>query len=139
MSLNTSKEIISEIANRDAFFRLLEHNPGLIILKLGAKWCGPCQKIKNVVDAFFATSPTNVICGDIDIDVSMDFYAFLKGRKMVNGIPVILCYKKGNTSFIPDDSITGADPASLDTFFKRCRIHLANVMKEYPPKMVPQR
>ena len=30
-----SKKIISEITNRDAFFHLLGHNPGLIILKLG--------------------------------------------------------------------------------------------------------
>jgi thiol-disulfide isomerase/thioredoxin len=139
MALNTSKEIISDIPNREVFFNLLQHNQGLIVLKLGAKWCGPCQKIKNIVHAFFATSPPNVICGDIDVDISTDFYAFLKSRKMVNGIPVMLCYKKGNTSFIPDDSITGADPVGLDAFFKRCRIHLANVMKQYPPKMTPQR
>jgi hypothetical protein len=46
---------------------------------------------------------------------------------MVNGIPVILCYKKGNTSYIPDDSITGSDPAQLDAFFKRCGLHLLAV------------
>lgn len=37
---------------------------------------------------------------------------------MVNGIPVMLCYKKGNTNFIPDDSVTGADPGALDAFSK---------------------
>ena len=46
---------------------------------------------------------------------------------MVNGVPVLLCYKKGNTGYIPDDSITGADPAGLDAFFKRCGQHLMAV------------
>jgi len=46
---------------------------------------------------------------------------------MVNGIPVILCYKKGNQTFIPDDSITGADPGELDAFFRRCGRHLKDV------------
>jgi hypothetical protein len=46
---------------------------------------------------------------------------------MVNGIPVMLCYKKGNTNYIPDDSVTGSDPAALDLFFKRCGLHLLSV------------
>ena len=128
---NQSKQIISEISNRDAFFKLLEHNPGLVILKLGASWCGPCHKIKDVVHAFFATSPDTVLCGDIDVDESFDFYSFLKSKKMVNGIPVMLCYKKGNMNFIPDDHITGADPIALDAFFKRCGKHLTEVKIRY--------
>jgi hypothetical protein len=127
-----SKKIISEIASRDAFFHLLGHNPGLIILKLGATWCGPCQTIKHIVHAFFATSPDSVVCGDIDVDESFDFYALLKSKKMVNGIPVLLCYKKGNATYIPDDSVTGADPAALDAFFKRCGNHLSEVTRLYP-------
>jgi thiol-disulfide isomerase/thioredoxin len=63
-----SKEVISEIANRDAFFTLLKHNHGLILLKLGAEWCGPCKTIKKSVDGFFASSPPEVICEDIDVD-----------------------------------------------------------------------
>jgi thiol-disulfide isomerase/thioredoxin len=131
-----TKEIISEINSRDAFFHLLGNNPGLIILKLGATWCGPCKLIENVVHAFFATSPPQVVCGDIDIDESFDFYAFLKSKKMVNGIPVLLCYKKGNTTFVPDDVVTGADPQALDAFFKRCGHHLNDVKIKYPHKMV---
>ena len=93
-----AKEIISEITTRDAFFHLLKNNPGLVILKLGAEWCGPCKQIKHIVHAFFATSPSAVVCGDIDVDKSFDFYSMLKSKKMVNGVPVILCYKKGNQS-----------------------------------------
>lgn len=119
-----SKDIITHIQNREIFMNLLDKNPGLIIVKLGAKWCGPCKRIKPVVHGFFASSPDNVLCCDIDVDECTDLYSFLKSKKMVNGIPVMLCYKKGNTSFIPDDSIIGADPTQLDAFFRRCGDHL---------------
>jgi thioredoxin-like negative regulator of GroEL len=130
-----SKQIISEIASREAFFHLLGNNPGLIVLKLGADWCGPCKKIEHVVHGFFATSPAEVVCADIDVDESFDFYAFMKTKKMVNGIPVLLCYKKGNQTFVPDDSITGTDPQELDAFFRRCGNHLKEVKIKYPGKM----
>ena len=123
-----SKQIISEIPNRDTFFHLLNHNPGLIIIKLGAEWCGPCKQIKNVVHAFFASSPPEVVCADIDVDICFDFYSFLKSKKMANGIPLLLCYKKGNVSFIPDDSVTGSEANQLHLFFKRCGEHLTNAL-----------
>ncbi len=121
------KLIVSSFSSRQDFISLLEKSPGLVILKLGATWCGPCKKIKPVVDAFYASSPDNVICCDVDVDESFDLYAYLKSKKMVNGVPVMMCYKKGNTSFIPDDSITGADPVELDKFFKRCNLHLMSL------------
>jgi thiol-disulfide isomerase/thioredoxin len=127
-----SKQIISEIANRDAFFTLLQHNPGLIILKLGAEWCGPCKLIKKPVHAFFASSPPEVVCADIDVDQSFDFYSFMKSKKMVNGIPVLLCYKKGNGTYIPDDIVTGSDPQQLHQFFIRCGKHLVDALNMHP-------
>jgi thiol-disulfide isomerase/thioredoxin len=132
----TTKQVISEIASRDAFFHLLKNNPGLIILKLGAEWCGPCKQIKHIVHAFFATSPVDVVCGDIDVDQSFDFYSMLKSKKMVNGIPVLLCYKKGNVTFIPDDLVTGADPAALDVFFKKCGKYLQEVRRNHPKSQI---
>jgi len=124
-----NKKIISVFENRQDFFNLLKVNPGLVIIKFGATWCGPCKKIKHVVDGFFATSPDNVICADVDVDESFDLYGYFKSKKMVNGIPVMLCYIKGNETFIPDDSITGIDPGALDAFFKRC----GNYLSKLPP------
>lgn len=123
-----SKNIISEISNRSTFFHLLEHNTGLIIIKLGAEWCGPCKIIEKEVNEFFASSPNEVICADIDVDICFDLYSFLKSKKMVNGIPSILCYKKGNTTFIPDDSVSGANKDALCNFFRRCNTHLKNAL-----------
>ena len=56
-----SKEIISEIASRDAFFHLLANNPGLIILKLGATWCGPCKQIENVIESICRQQIAHVV------------------------------------------------------------------------------
>ena len=70
------KSIIVSIDSRQSFFHLLENNTGLIVLKLGAAWCGPCSLIKSEVEEFFVSSPIEVICGDIDIDESADFYSF---------------------------------------------------------------
>lgn len=122
------KTIITQFSKREDFLRLLLNNPGLIILKMGATWCGPCKRIKPVLDGFFASSPDNVVCCDIDVDECADLYSYFKSKKMVNGIPVILAYKKGNTSYIPDDSVTGADPAQLDMFFRRCGLHLQAII-----------
>jgi hypothetical protein len=129
-----SKQVISEIADRNAFMTLLQHNPGVIILKLGAEWCGPCKTIKSAVHGFFASSPPEVVCGDIDVDQSFDFYSFMKSKKMVNGIPALLCYKKGNGTYIPDDIITGSDPQQLHQFFMRCGKHLMDALAKHPPK-----
>lgn len=124
----SSKTIISYIPNRNDFMNLLSNNPGLIIIKFGAKWCGPCKKIQPILDGFFATSPDNVLCCEIDVDECFDLYSFLKSKKMVNGIPVILLYKKGNNSFIPDDSVVGSEPIALDAFFRRCGKHFASII-----------
>jgi len=124
-----TKKVISVFKDREEFLKLLKVNPGLVVVKLGATWCGPCKRIAHIVDAFFASSPVSVICADIDVDESFDLYSFLKHKRMVNGIPAMLCYKKGNIGFAPDDMVTGASPNDLDAFFKRCGIHLVNALK----------
>ena len=123
----SKKQVVSVFESRQEFLKLLSVNPGIIVVKFGATWCGPCKQIAHVVHGFFATSPDDVICADIDVDESFDLYAYLKKQRMVNGIPVMLCYKKGNNTFIPDDSVTGSGPAELDAFFKRCNIHLKSI------------
>jgi thiol-disulfide isomerase/thioredoxin len=112
--------IITYIENRQEFLSLLQNSPGLTIVKFGATWCGPCKKIENDVVQFFETSPDNIVCAILDADESFDLYSCLKSKKMVNGIPVLLCYKKGNVSYIPDDSVTGSDKTALVQFFRRC-------------------
>ena len=106
--------------NRQVFLEKLKENKGLIILKFGADWCKPCKLIENYVNEKFSEMPENVECLKIDIDESIDLYAFLKSKKMVNGVPTILCYEKGNESYVPVDAVSGTNSNELNSFFGRC-------------------
>lgn len=117
--------LLTEIKDRNHFAELLKENPGLFIIKFGADWCGPCKKIEGLVNDWFNRTNEKVQCAIIDVDESFDIYAFLKSKKMVNGIPAILCYEKGNINYIPDDVVIGADVAKVNAFFTR---NLAKVM-----------
>ena len=119
-----SLPIITNLCDRKQFAELLQVNPGLIIIKFGADWCGPCKLIEQDVISGFRSMPNNVQCVIVDIDVSVDLYAYLKMKKMVNGVPVLLCYKKGNLSFVPDEAIGGPDSVKLRRFFQSCLEHL---------------
>ena len=120
------KQIISGIPSRKEFLNCYFESWSNYH-EIGSNMCGPCKKIAPVLEGFFATSPDNVLCADIDVDECDDLYAMMKSKRMVNGIPVILCYKKGNTSYIPDDSVTGADPGKISAFFKRCGIYQSQI------------
>ena len=113
-------DLITNIRDRQHFAEILQQNPGRIIIKFGATWCGPCKVIEQDVTNAFAEMPSYVQCAVIDIDECPDVYAFLKSKKMVNGVPVLLCYKLGNASYVPDDIVVGADKAKLAQFFVRC-------------------
>jgi thiol:disulfide interchange protein len=122
-------QIITEIDSKDQFFRLLELNPGLIIIKFTASWCSPCRKIEESVHTFFNNTSNNTICCNLDIDneSNLELYNFLKSKRMINGIPTILCYKKHTLSFGPDDICVGGDLVELNKFFTRC-IQYSNQM-----------
>jgi len=112
--------ILTEIRDRNNFAEILQSNPGLIFIKFGAEWCGPCRTINAGVHAYFQRMPDNVQTAIIDIDQCTDVYSFLKAKRVVNGVPVILCYKKDNTNYIPDDIVIGADKNKINEFFIRC-------------------
>ena len=113
--------IITEITSLADFKFLLDHNPGVLILKLGAEWCGPCKKIEPLVKDLMSKIPTDQIqCAIIDVDESFELYALLKSKRMVNGIPAILAYDKGNVTYIPDRSMAGTDPNQIVEFFNTC-------------------
>lgn len=115
-----SKTIVSGFENRQEFLSFLARNTGMIVIKFGATWCRPCKTIKPIVDCFFASSPPCVTCVDLDIDENMDVYSFLKSRKMIYGVPTLMCYTSVNKTFIPDFSVSGGSPEDLDKFFKAC-------------------
>jgi thioredoxin 1 len=112
--------IITKIESTMAFQQLLIDNPGIVVLKFGAEWCGPCKKIESLVEQWFAAMPPTVQCCMIDVDESFELYGFLKAKRRINGIPAIMAYRKGNLNYIPNDMMAGADVAQVNAFFQRC-------------------
>ena len=119
--------IITEIASLADFKTILESNPGAFIVKLGAEWCGPCKKIEPFVyDLINKLTNPNIQCAVIDVDESFELYAFLKSKKMISGIPAILAYYKGNTHYVPDEVVIGADPNEIVNLFNRAIVRVGN-------------
>jgi thioredoxin 1 len=103
--------------NRLTFLNLLENNPGVIVVKYGAEWCRPCKQIESYLQEKKKELAEDMEYYSLDVDEDYDLYALLKFQKQVHGIPVLLAYKKGNVTPIPDKSVTGADKKKIDDFF----------------------
>ena len=119
--LNENSSDEEDVMDRKGFESLLKLNDSVIIIKFGAEWCGPCKTIKSCVKKNLKEISPEIHYYDLDIDESFDLYAYLKSKKMVNGIPVLLAYFKGNTSFASDLCVSGADPGEVTQFFKFCQ------------------
>ena len=95
-------------------------------IKYGATWCKPCHMIAPTIEALNQqVMKANIIFNFIDLDVDQcsDLYAFMKQRKMIRGIPVIMCYKKSqyneDSFYAPSDSVTGASVQDVVNFYMR--------------------
>ena len=113
--------VVEFTGNREVFFELLKMNPGVFVFKFGAEWCTPCKAIKKYIDNVSLVIPNNntIFIYSVDVDECFDLYAFLKHKKMVNGIPVFLAYARGINEG-PIASITGASLPDIETFFATC-------------------
>jgi len=95
-------------------------------IKFGASWCKPCQIIAPTIHSLneqVKKANININYIDLDVDQCSDLYAFMRTKKMVRGIPVIMCYKKSqynnDTFYAPVDSVTGASVHDVVNFYKR--------------------
>ena len=88
-----------------------------LLVKFTASWCGPCKKIKPTVDNFLSSPKSNKVQYiEIDIDNSIDVYALLKSKKMVNGIPTLMFYDTNNKSFAPTMCISTSNVEVVEKF-----------------------
>lgn len=114
-----SLPIITSVASLADFQTILRQNPGVVVLKMGAEWCGPCKRIHREVEQGFAAMPANVQKVVLDIDESIELYSYLKKKRRVNGIPAILSWNRGNDTDVPDDGVLGGDGPQVVAFFQR--------------------
>ena len=112
-----SSSIITSLPTRKLFKECIINNKGIVVIKFGATWCGPCQRICEEVTKQFQQTSSNVTCYNLDVDECVDLYSFLKSKRQLNGIPAILVYHKDNNSFAPDLIQTGADINEIRNLF----------------------
>jgi thiol-disulfide isomerase/thioredoxin len=112
--------ILPHIEDRHDFQRILNENTGVVLLKFSAEWCAPCKSITPFVKQTFEKLPENFTIYELDVDDNFEIYVYLKSKKMITGIPALLAYYRGNTSFASDESISGASEPSYRDFFAKC-------------------
>lgn len=110
-------KINTEIVSRTDFLNILASNTGVVLFKFGAEWCGPCKKIESFLHELFHELPENVSVYVLDIDDCFDLFSYLKHKKMVNGVPCILSYYRGNTSYAPNQCYAGTEQSEILQLF----------------------
>jgi len=113
-----SPNVITEMSKED-FGQLLHNDSVNIVIKFGAEWCGPCKRVDPLVHQWMNKLPPSIQGVMIDIDDNFELYAFLKSKKLINGVPTIMYYKKENKTVIPDGVVVGADESQINTFFTK--------------------
>jgi len=104
--------------DRVSFVTELQNNPGVVIVKYGATWCGPCKKVQPYLNEKKKAFPPKWKYFELDADADSDLFSFLQSKKQVKQIPVIIAYKKGNLTPFADKAIVGSNEQSLDQFFE---------------------
>ena len=121
-----------EEVDRKRFEEIIKNNEDIIIFKFGAEWCNPCKVVKpyieeniNDINTYMETEKIDkkVYFYEIIVDDYFDLYAMFKQKKMINGIPHIMCFFGENNLdrshfYIPDFSVSGANKNSINLFFK---------------------
>jgi len=113
-----TREIITSMTKSEFVEEFKSFDKGFII-KFGAEWCGPCKKIEGLVKQLMSQTPSSVKCAVIDIDENFELYAFFKSKRLINGVPALFGYKKGNINGIPDDVVVGANEEHITLLFQK--------------------
>tara|TARA_B100002051_G_scaffold9161_1_gene7826 strand:- start:11257 stop:11628 length:372 start_codon:yes stop_codon:yes gene_type:complete len=117
------REIITDL-DVDSFQRVVANlaNKRLLV-RFTAPWCRPCRRIEPLCHERFMGLPDECLIAELDIEETLELYSAFTKHKMLKGVPAMLLFRgdtKRDRWFIPDDSVSGDDAATVNAFFDRC-------------------
>lgn len=101
--------MIIDINGKEQLEELIwENNKKIIVLYFGAKWCGPCQKLKEKLNTDEAVElMPDLIIGHLDIDLEEN--QILSEMYEISSIPVQIFVSLKGTQIIEKKRIIGYD------------------------------
>ena len=88
--------------------KLFLKNHSVVIVKIGATWCGPCKKIQPYIEQYYSEL-NNVSLVVVDADQGSDICSYLK----IKSLPTLLNYVDGS----PHDILTSSNINEVKNFF----------------------
>ena len=64
---------------------------GLVLVELGAAWCGPCKALKPLLAQLSTEYTGQVVFGEVDVDKCPE----VSKRLQIRNVPTIALYKNG--------------------------------------------
>lgn len=83
--------MVTEIKSIEQFDEIVKD--GIVLVKFGAKWCGPCKMLKPILDDIANTADSFKVC-----DVDSDDLPELMERFGIRSVPTIFFFKDGKKS-----------------------------------------
>ena len=103
--------VITQLKTPNDLEQLLKANTGLVLIKLGATWCGPCKRAAPIVESLFNEMPSNVVMLIVDIDKSPDIKRYLK----VQSVPTLCNFINGEMM----DTLSSSNKDNIISFFQK--------------------
>ena len=113
-----SISLMPSSVSREDFQLFIANKQKPLVVKFTADWCGPCKRIKPVVDEQVKILDDKIIYMEIDVDESFDVYATMKSKRMLSGIPTLMFYALDNKEFYPSLTTTGGNIDTVKGFFQ---------------------
>ena len=113
-----SISLMPSSVSREDFQLFIANKQKPLVVKFTADWCGPCKRIKPVVDEQVKILDDKIIYMEIDVDESFDVYATMKSKRMLSGIPTLMFYALDNKEFYPSLTTTGGNVDTIKGFFQ---------------------
>ena len=109
---------VEQFESRGQFEDMLAGDHPGVFVQFTATWCGPCKKISPIVNEFIRSNSSKLLCCRLDVDKNTDLYAYLKRKRLINGIPCLFYYDETNHTIAPNATITGGNEERVAVFLR---------------------